>query len=259
MVKGSYPLPATQGGIVRKKLLVSAAVGIIASIALATPAQAHWDKPGQGKHHRTGTASVSAFHGVPNTPVDVYVDDKLVLDNFVPGTFAGPADLPAGTYTIAITGADAADASEPVIGPVDLTFERNRSYTIAAHLTPDGVPTASLFTNDQSRTSRHEGRLTVRHTAAAPAVDILAAGSAVIEGLTNPNEEVLELSAGVVPVAVALAGTTAPVIGPADVNVQARKNTIVYAWGSAAGGTLGVAVQTVDTRVRGWGHNDWRN
>ena len=80
-----------------------------------------------------------------------------------------------------------------------------------------------------------EGRLTVRHTAAAPAVDILAGGDPVIEGLENPDEEVLELDAGTVEAAVAAAGDTDPLIGPADVTVREGMNTIVYAWGSPAG------------------------
>ena len=49
----------------------------------------------------------------------------------------------------------------------------------------------------------------------------------------------------------AAAGTTDPVIGPADVTVEGGKNTIVYAWGSLADGTLDVAVQVVD------GTNRW--
>ncbi|MET3721444.1 hypothetical protein ABIB27_003317 [Arthrobacter sp. UYEF21] len=36
-------------------------------------------------------------------------------------------------------------------------------------------------------------------------------------------------------------------IGPADITVEAGKNTIVYAWGSLADGTLAVAVQVVDS------------
>ena len=55
-----------------------------------------------------------------------------------------------------------------------------------------------------------QARLIVRHTAAAPAVDVLAGGSAVISGLTNPNEKALEVPAGTVAAAVAAAGTTQP-------------------------------------------------
>ena len=87
--------------------------------------------------------------------------------------------------------------------------------------------------------------LTVRHTAAAPAVDILAGGDAVISDLSNPDEKVLDLDAGTVEAAVAAAGTTDPVIGPADVTVAEGKNTIVYAWGSLDDDNLKLAIQTI--------------
>ncbi|MGN7799483.1 DUF4397 domain-containing protein [Leifsonia sp. 22587] len=192
-----------------------------------------------------GIAQVSVFHGVPNTPVDVYVDGLRVLNDFQPGTVTGPYLLPSGTYRLAITAADARNDRNPVIGPVSVTFNRNTSYTVAAHLTASGAPTATVFTNDISTTPYGTGRLIVRHTAAAPAVDVLAGGTPVIRGLTNPNQAALVLPQGTANAAVAPAGTTAPVIGPAAVPVKARTDTIVYAWGSAAAGNLTVAVQSL--------------
>ena len=103
-----------------------------------------------------------------------------------------------------------------------------------------------MFVNDTSTTPAGEGRLVVRHTAAAPAVDVLAGGTAVISGLANPDEATLTLPAGTVSAAVAAAGTTDPVIGPADVPVVAGQVTIVYAIGSLEEQTLGVLVQTIE-------------
>ena len=219
----------------RHRILAGAAVGLLMVAGAALPAHAR----------SATTADLSVLHAVPATPVDVYVNGTLTLDDFQPGTLAGPLDLPAGDYTIAITAPDAADATTPIIGPVTVTLAAGASYTAVAHLTPAGDPTATLFTNDVTPTAPGQGRLTVRHTAAAPAVDILAGGSPVVSGLTNPNEAKLALPAGTVSAAVALAGTTAPVIGPADVAIQDGVNTIVYAWGSAADGNLALAVQTI--------------
>jgi hypothetical protein len=211
-------------------------VAVLAAAALAAPAAAAADDP----------AMLSVLHGVPDTTVDVWVDGELTLDDFEPGDLAGPLELPAGSYSVAITAADAEDDSEPVIGPVDLPLEGGTSYTAAAHLDAGGDPTATLFTNDTSAIAAGEGRLTVRHVAAAPAVDVLAGDDPVIEGLENPDEEVLDLPAGTVPAAVAAAGTTDPVIGPADVDVAEGVNTIVYAWGSLDGDSLALATQTVE-------------
>ena len=193
----------------------------------------------------TSGASLSVLHGVPDLTVDVWVNGERTLDDFAPGDLAGPLDLPAGTYTVAITAADAADASSPAIGPVDLPLEAGRSYTAVAHLNAEGAPTATLFTNDTSSTAAGQGRLTVRHVAAAPAVDVLAGGTAVITNLANPDEQVLNLPAGTVSAAVAATGTTEPVLGPTDVTVSEGVNTIVYAWGSLEGDNLAIAAQTI--------------
>ena len=215
--------------------MTASALGALVALGGLAPAQAAED-----------VAKLSVLHGVPGLTVDVYVNGELTLDDFKPGDLAGPLDLPAGTYTVAITASDAADASAPAIGPVDLPLEAGKNYTAAAHLDADGKPTATLFTNDISQLAAGEGRLTVRHVAAAPAVDILANGAAAITALTNPNESVLTLPAGTISAAVAATGTTDPVIGPADVNVAEGTNTIVYAWGSLADTNLALAVQTID-------------
>ena len=85
-----------------------------------------------------------------------------------------------------------------------------------------------------------QGRLVVRHTAAAPAVDVLAGGTPVFRNLSNPNQASADLPAGTVSASVAATGTTQPVIGPANVPVVEGQATIVYAVGSLSGGNLGV-------------------
>ncbi len=217
---------------------ITTAVALAATAGLAIAAAA----PATAANH----ATLSVLHGVPGLTVDVWVNGERTLDDFEPGDLAGPLELPAGTYTVAITASDAADASSPAIGPVDLPLESGKNYTAVAHLDADGGPTASLFTNDISQTAAGQGRLTVRHVAAAPAVDILAAGSPVITNLSNPDEQVLNLAAGTVPAAVAATGTTDPVLGPTDVTVSEGVNTIVYAWGSLADDNLAIAAQTIE-------------
>lgn len=218
----------------KKILIAGIGAGALVALGAVAPANAAEDN-----------AMLSVLHGIPDTPVDVYVNDELTIDDFQPGDLAGPLELPAGTYSVALTATDAADASDPVLGPIDLPLEAGGNYTAVAHLDADGAPTANLFTNDVSDIAAGEGRLTVRHVAAAPAVDVLAGGSPVIEGLENPNEQTLNLPAGTVEASVAAAGTTDPVIGPAPVDVAEGTLTIVYAWGSLEDENLDLAVQTV--------------
>lgn len=221
-----------------RPFVTGAAAGIAAALvvaAAALPASAA----------TSGTASLAVLHGVPDLTVDVWVDGTRTLDDFTPGTLAGPLDLPAGAHTVVITAADAADVSQPAIGPVDLTLDAGGSYTAVAHLDPAGAPTATLFTNDLSAVPAGQGRLVVRHVAAAPAVDVLAGGTPVITNLSNPDEQSLTVPAGTVSAAVAAAGTTTPVLGPTDLDVAEGADTIVYAWGSLEAGNLALAVQTI--------------
>lgn len=212
-----------------------AAAAVVAAVA-ALPASAA----------TASTASLSVLHGVPDVTVDVWLDGTRALDDFTPGTLAGPLDVPAGAHSIVITASDATDISSPVIGPVDVTLDAGASYTAAAHLDTAGQPTATLYTNDLSAIPAGQARLTVRHTAAAPAVDVLAGGSPVVTNLSNPGEQSLTVPAGTVSAAVAATGTTTPVIGPTDLPLAEGVSTIVYAWGSLDAGNLQLAVQTID-------------
>ncbi|HEX6255782.1 MAG TPA: DUF4397 domain-containing protein [Euzebyales bacterium] len=188
---------------------------------------------------------VTVVHGVPGLTVDVYVNGDLTLEDFAPGTVTDPLELPAGTYDVEIYPADAdPQAEDPAIaGSADLAAGANVS--LVAHLDASGSPTLSVFANDTSTLDAGEARVTVRHTAAAPAVDILANGEAVFTGVENGDEGVADLAAGTVSAAVALAGTTDPVLGPADVDLAEGVNTIIYAIGSAEEGTLDLLVQTI--------------
>lgn len=228
----------------RKKIAIAAAVAVGVLVALAgfTPASASEHHDG---HRHSYPADLTVFHGIPGLTVDVYVNGALTLDNFAPGSFSKTLTLSPGTYSVAITAADAPNASAPLIGPVALKLGSGDNYTAVAHLTEAGAPTATLFQNNPDAVGRGNGRLTVRHVAAAPSVDVLANGVAAVTDLTNPDEVELTLPVGTISAAVAATGTTAPLIGPADVTIAKRTNTIVYAWGSLADGNLALAVQTV--------------
>lgn len=219
----------------RKTTTVALLAGVTA-VALAAPAAAD-------EHEST----VSVLHGVPGLTVDVYVNGEEAIPDFEPGTLTDPMMMAAGSYDIDIyADGDTPETAEPALSASGLEVPGGANLTLAAHLAEDGTPMLSAFVNDVSQTAPGEARLTVRHAAAAPAVDVRAGGAPVIEGLTNPNEEVLDLPAGTVSADVVLAGTEDVVLGPADLNLAEGTNTIVYAWGSAADANLDLAVQTID-------------
>jgi uncharacterized protein DUF4397 len=192
------------------------------------------------------TGQVRVVHGIPDTPVDVYVDGQRALDDFQPGSDAGPVPLPAGSREVALFPADAADGSGSPLLSATADVPAGGAATLVAHLNEAGEPTITPFADDLSPVAAGQARVVVRHTAAAPAVDVLAGGQAVVSGLTNPNEEALEVPAGTLSASVAAAGTTEPVIGPADLELAEGTATFVHAIGSLSANNLDLVVVTVD-------------
>lgn len=211
-------------------------------------------------------SSVYVVHGIPgrdlglsaDLPVDVSVNGACALPGFTFGTIEGPLELPAGAYDIEIALADAAaPCSRPaVISAPAVTLADGESYAIVAHLSEAGAPTASVFVNDLAPTAG--ARLSVHHTAAAPAVDILAgaqAGSlgpvAGLTGVTNGLKGDVEVPAGSLSVAVAPAGQpeSAAVFGPAALSLAAERAYLVFAVGSLANNTFTVLIKDIDVRT----------
>lgn len=191
------------------------------------------------------TATVSVLHAVPDTPVDVYANGERLIDDFQPGTLTDPLELPGGSYDLAVFPADAPDGSgTPLLSADGVQVPAGANATVVAHLTEQGQPALTPFVNDTSAVPAGQARLTVRHTAAAPAVDVRAGGQAVVSGLSNPNGETLTVPAGTVSADVVLAGTDTVAIGPADLSLAEGTSTIVYAWGSQDAG-YELAVQTI--------------
>jgi hypothetical protein len=219
-----------------KRLAAAAVLGIATGFAVLGPI---------GPADAAENASVTVVHGIPNTPVNVFVNDKLTLQNFKPGTVAGPLSLPAGSYAVKIFAAsNTAGTGTPVI-QATAQVPAGANVSLVAHLTAAGKPTITPFVNDVTRLAPGQARLIVRHTAAAPAVDVRAGGTPVIKGLTNPQQKVLNLPAGTVNADVVLAGTSTVALGPADVDLTEGTATIVYATGSAADKTLALVVQKI--------------
>ncbi|MFB9234183.1 DUF4397 domain-containing protein [Plantactinospora siamensis] len=218
-----------------RRVAAGAAVAALAFVGIgavgATPAFA-------------ASAKVSVVHGIPNTPVDVYVNGKKTLDDFKPGTVAGPLSLPAGSYDIALT-KPGDPVSKAILKADNARVPGGANISIVAHLDAAGKPKITPFVNDVGRLAPGKARLIVRHTAAAPAVDVRAGGKPVFKGLTNPKEAKAVLDMGKVSADVVLAGTDNVVIGPKDLMLNEGTDTIVYAIGSAKDKSLTVVAQTI--------------
>jgi len=231
-----------------KKILAGLAAGFIAAVGIAVPAQA---APFVSS---SANADVAVLHAVPGLTVDVYVVaagtagplGAPAIAGFTPGTLAENVALAANTYDIYVFAAGAAtdDLTTAAIDATGVVVPANTSITVVAHLNAAGAPVLTAFVNDVSNIPAGKGNLTVRHTAQAPAVDILANGAVAVPGLENPDSAgPVTLDVGTIEARVNLAGTATTAIGPADVVIKEGVNTIVYAWGADT--SLTVAIQEI--------------
>ena len=223
------------------RILIAAAIAL-ASIGIVTT-QAPQSQAAEKK------ASISVFHAIPEgygvDVVDVYADGGRIMNNLKSGELKSMRVRP-GTYDIEIyVNGERPKVDEPVLEIDRVTFLSGTCSTVTANLDEVGTPTTNVFANCVARNPVGEGRITVRHIAAAPAVDVLAGGNVIFGNLTNGAAATKRLPASTYAVTVNLANSDDRVLGPANLNITRPFNTIVYAWGSAAEGTLALKVQRV--------------
>lgn len=194
---------------------------------------------------QSSDGTVTVVHGVPDLTVDVYVNDDLTLEDFEYGTVTDPLTLPAADYDIDIRAANADPASDPVLTQM-VTLPAGANATIEANLDGDGAPKISVWVNDISSIDTGNGRVTVRHTAAAPNVDILANDGALFSDVPNGAEGVADVPAGDYNVKVTAAGDASTVVTEVPaLTIPEGTNIIVYAIGDLDGGSFQLAVQSI--------------
>jgi hypothetical protein len=213
--------------------LAAVVAGLFAFAFSAAPAGAQDD------------ARIHLIHGIPDVDVDVAVDGENVIEGF---SFGDTEDLSAfAGQTLANLQVKAAGTDDVVIDAGDTDLPAAGNFTIIAHLDAEGTPTLGVFENDTSQAAAGEGRLVVRHTAAAPAVDVKADGEVAFSGLANSEEGSADLPAGTISAEVVPAGEDEPVvIGPADLTVEEGSALIVYAVGSLEEETIQTLTETID-------------
>jgi hypothetical protein len=226
-----------EGGNVPRRLPTLLGVGIAALFGTALI--------GTGPAQAADTAAVSVVHGIPNTPVNVFVNGKSTIKDFKPGSVAGPLQLPAGSYKVTVFPASNTNGTGTPVIQATAAVDAGKNYTLVAHLTTGGKPTLTPYVNDVSTVAAGQARLVVRHDAAAPAVDVRANGKVAFRGLTNPKQSAADLPAGSIKADVVLAGTSTVAIGPATLDLAEGSSTIVYAIGSADDKTLGLVTQSI--------------
>lgn len=216
---------------------VLAGIAAVAAVALSGGTAGAADDP-----------SITLLHGIPGATVDVAVDGEVLLPGFEPGT---TQDLtPFAGQTLMNVEVRAAGTEDVVIGPIaELEVPGSGNWTVVAHLDAEGTPALSPFENNAAPTADGEGRLTVRHAAAAPAVDLVVGDTRPIEGAENGASAELALPAGEIAGAQIAPAGGDPIADVPTVDLAAGTNLIVYAVGSLADDTFTFYTQEIDVGV----------
>lgn len=199
------------------------------------------------------SAIVTVIHAIPATfgadKVDVYSNNKLIIDNAVPGSVKS-FSLDPGIQQISIYADGVLPTSETasVLSYRPIYLPKGTNVTYVAHLNALEKPALSLFKNMNTEPGKKRSWLTVRHVAGAPAVDVRANSKLLFRSLASGSERKVSLAFGTYSADVVLAGTTTVAIPSANVMIKDNVNTVVYAWGSATKGNLQFLIQEVTTK-----------
>jgi hypothetical protein len=185
-------------------------------------------------------AHVRVLHGSPDAPsVDVFVNDAKVdaLSGAEFGNITSYVKVPGGTYSIKVCAT--ADNTICPIGPVDLTFEAGKKYTIAATNLLASIEAQVLVDTPAPAAGNTQVRV-IHFSADTPAVDVLTQdGSAkVVENLEYPDATgYLSLPGGSYDLKVcASADNTLCPLDPPALSLANGTSYSVFAVGSLTGG-----------------------
>lgn len=233
-----------------KSLIFKTAQLTILAVLLSAGSTAAAPKP---KSKSSTPVVVTVVHAIPTgfgaDKVDVYANGALLLNDAVPGAMKSFSIEP-GSQQIAIyaDGVTPTSDTASVLSFRPVYLAKGVDVSFVAHLDSTGKATLSLFKNMNTEPGKKRSWLTVRHVAAAPAVDVAADSVRLFRSLTNGNERKVSLRYGTYPTEVRLAGTSTVAIPSANISIKDNVNLIVYAWGSASKGNLGYLIQEVATK-----------
>ena len=187
---------------------------------------------------------IHAVDGDDGFPADIYVNGDLTFSalRFLEGTQAVP--YPAGDYEVEIYPAgDDPAVTDPILS-ADMEVTGGANLSVVASVTEAGVPTITVYVNDTSPIPAGMVRLTLRHGAAAPSVDVMVDGEVAVADFINGSDVTAVLASGGYSVSLGPAGGGGELF-QADLDLSEGTGYVVYGVGSVDGGTFDAAVQVL--------------
>lgn len=214
-------------------------VGWCAALAVLTTVMgAAWASPSGAQE----SGRVQLVNALMGQPVDVYVSGRILVADLAAGDTQDLTPL-AGRLLRQVE-LRRSRTSSVLVGPLgSLTVPEQGYQTWVVHLDASGTPTLTQFTDDRGAVAAGRSRLTVRHVAAAGAVDVaVTAGSpgqvvSSTTGLASGGQFQTDLDAGTVDRMVMVSGATT-VLELQPLSLQPGEQLTVYVMGGAGGTAL---------------------
>ena len=174
---------------------------------------------------------VRVIHTVPDAPnVDIYANDKLIINNLAYGSYTDYLPIPEGTYKISLY--VAGTKNSPVLANM-LTVNKNSILTVAAVGTLSDIGLLAITDADETRKPGKAMARFLHLSPNAPAVDITLPNGTVI--FSNISFKHITSYIDVAPMnytlQVRVAGTSNVVLTVPNLNLNADKYNTVYAIG----------------------------
>lgn len=215
-------------------------------------------------------SKVYVVHGLPlddaGTKVDVYAgaaggdvaDAGLLADDFTFKKVAGPVNLQPASYTVYIAAPTADDdgalAAGEVIFSKTLDVPSGKNLSAVASFDASGNPTINVFNNNVAKAPANGGRISIRHAANAPAVNVDMGYFPLSRSFSffnrrygpavNGQQADVTTAAGQYDIVLRVAENGARAAAVPRFPVAAGKLTAVYAVGTP-GDNFGFVVQTI--------------
>jgi len=199
------------------------------------------------------SVSYSFTHAIPAgfgaDVVDVYVNGSLFFDNATPGS-SKRATVSRGSVELSVygNGVVPGPTTTPVLTAASIYLGSGANISYVAHLTGAEKPQLSVFRNMSSEAGSKRSWLTVRHVAAAPAVNLKINSANTFIPLANGMERKRSLTFGTYSVSATYTETATVTLGPTSVNLMKGMNTVLYIWGAKSKTNLAFLKEEIPTR-----------
>ncbi len=220
-----------------KKMTWLSLVGTLAIVGTASFAGAAQAAP-QG-----ADARLMVVQAVPGQSLHIEIDDETVSESSATGDVLGPFTVPAGEHQVRFV-----DESGDVVVDTAVELDPGSTQDLVIHRPAQvaGDPVATLYATPTDTIAAGKARVLIAHTASVAPADVRLDGTVVFRNIANGEFATADVAQGAHVAELLPSGlTTAPILGPLDVDLSAASATMIYAVGNAQDDSMNVITHSI--------------